>query len=212
MIVNNQLLNIDSFFPDTQRDILLDNQNNLIFCEVDQHTADFFYLEDFNLTPICDWQIELENWQSIMDFSLSNTNNDSLTYLFTSNVFPQNPENPRLIYLYFSTGTLPSTSTIENEITSPAILDLYNYPNPFNPSTTISFTLSGKLLEYAELKIYNLKGQIVNKFEIKNGNLGKNEIIWNGMNESGKPVSSGIYFYRITSGEYDITKKMILMK
>lgn len=87
-----------------------------------------------------------------------------------------------------------------------------NYPNPFNPTTTISFELATENAEDAEIIIYNLKGQKIKELEIKNLKLGINEVIWNGADNSGKPVSSGVYFYKFISGTYSSTKKMILMK
>ena len=85
-----------------------------------------------------------------------------------------------------------------------------NYPNPFNPSTTISFDLTHTESNDAELIVYNMKGQKVKTFLIKSSNI--NSIIWNGNDESGKPVSSGIYFYKLKSGDFSETRKMILMK
>ncbi|MCK4371645.1 MAG: T9SS type A sorting domain-containing protein, partial [candidate division Zixibacteria bacterium] len=85
-----------------------------------------------------------------------------------------------------------------------------NYPNPFNPSTTISFNLPNA--GQVQLSIFNVLGQKVTT--LVNGQLtaGTHEATWNGTDESGSPVGSGIYFYRITSSDFDQTKKMILMK
>jgi len=91
---------------------------------------------------------------------------------------------------------------------------LRNYPNPFNPSTTIQF--SNDYFEHNEqidLEIFNLKGQRVRQFKIKNQKGEKNEIIWDGKDEFQNPASSGIYLYRIKSGSGILeTKKMILLK
>ena len=101
----------------------------------------------------------------------------------------------------------------ENQQIIPIINKLYqNYPNPFNPSTTISFSLPVE--ENIEVAVYNLKGQkvkTITKGEFDEGNY---SVIWNGDDESGKPVSSGIYFYKFKteSGNYTSTKKMLLMK
>ena len=88
-------------------------------------------------------------------------------------------------------------------------IQLINYPNPFNPSTTISFNLfeAGNV----ELIIFNVRGQRVKTFKIEM-NPGENQIYWNGKNNLGENVASGIYFYKIKSGRYTVTKKMILMK
>ncbi|MCF7793352.1 MAG: T9SS type A sorting domain-containing protein [Candidatus Cloacimonetes bacterium] len=88
-----------------------------------------------------------------------------------------------------------------------------NYPNPFNPSTTISFSVT-QSSDFATIEIYSLKGQKVKIFTFPNGSSGTSEqsVVWNGNDNSGKPVSSGIYFYRLQSGDYAETRKMILMK
>jgi len=89
-------------------------------------------------------------------------------------------------------------------------IDLQNYPNPFNPETTIYFTVEGT--ENTELIIYNLKGQKIKKLEIRNLKLGINKIIWNGTDDNNKVVSAGLYFYKLRSGEYSKSKKMLLLK
>jgi hypothetical protein len=85
-----------------------------------------------------------------------------------------------------------------------------NYPNPFNPSTTIALDMPQK--GEIELAIYNTKGQLVkNLFQ---GELpqGKHNFNWNGQDENGNAVSSGLYFYSATQGEKRQSRKMILMK
>jgi Carboxypeptidase regulatory-like domain/CHU_C Type IX secretion signal domain len=91
-------------------------------------------------------------------------------------------------------------------------ISLSNYPNPFNPSTTIYFETTN-LHENSRIEIYNIKGQKINKLEIKNVKLGMNKVIWDGNSEKDKKVTSGIYFYKlILDNEVIETKKMILMK
>ncbi len=85
-----------------------------------------------------------------------------------------------------------------------------NYPNPFNPETTIKFSIeSNQQNEQVEFTIYNLKGQIIRQYSIFNN---QSSIVWNGTDNNGQPVSSGIYFYKLKSGKFEQTKKMILMK
>ena len=86
-----------------------------------------------------------------------------------------------------------------------------NYPNPFNPTTTISYTVENTSL-FVSLDIYNLKGQKIKTLVNKKMDAGTHQIIWNGDDENSKPVSSGMYFYKLKSGVYTSTKKMILMK
>ena len=109
---------------------------------------------------------------------------------------------------------LNSTLSAENEI-SPTINILSNYPNPFNPSTTISFSLTAEDAENAELIIYNLKGQKVKQLVSNSAfqqSAGQHSVIWNGKDDNGKPVSSGIYFYKLKTDNFEKTRKMISMK
>ena len=85
-----------------------------------------------------------------------------------------------------------------------------NYPNPFNPSTTISFQLAEKNL--IELVIYNMKGQKVKELMNSNLDAGYYKVVWNGKDDQNRSVSSGIYFYKMISGKYVSTGKCILLK
>ena len=85
-----------------------------------------------------------------------------------------------------------------------------NYPNPFNPETTISYNLSVE--SNLRVDIYNIKGQriktLVNDFKLP----GSYTVVWDGIDENGKNISSGIYFYRMETVDFIQTKKMVLMK
>ncbi len=85
-----------------------------------------------------------------------------------------------------------------------------NYPNPFNPETTIRF--STKEAGMVRLSIYNLKGQMIRSLVNETKAAGNHRIIWNGKDDRGNNVSSGIYFYRMDATNYSATKKMMLMK
>ncbi len=85
-----------------------------------------------------------------------------------------------------------------------------NYPNPFNPITTISFSL--KTESDVTLEIYNIKGQLVRTLVNDVIAAGRQEVIWNGRDDANSIVSSGVYFYRLKAGDNLSTKKMILMK
>ncbi len=93
---------------------------------------------------------------------------------------------------------------------------LSNYPNPFSPATTISFSLNTENTEDTEIVIYNLKGQVIRKYSIFNpskaGHGNQYSITWDGRDENGKPVSSGIYFYKLQTQQSEIIKKMLLLK
>ncbi|MCB5253416.1 MAG: C25 family cysteine peptidase [Candidatus Cloacimonadaceae bacterium] len=85
-----------------------------------------------------------------------------------------------------------------------------NYPNPFNPTTTISFSLKEK--GPVTINIYNILGQKVKILLSDDMQAGHHNLIWNGKDKNNLNVASGVYFYRMQSREYTNTRKMILMK
>jgi hypothetical protein len=85
-----------------------------------------------------------------------------------------------------------------------------NHPNPFNPNTSISFVLADDMT--AVLEIYNLRGQKVRTLENTMLEKGRHTYIWNGRDNNGRGVSSGIYFSRLVTPESTCMQKMILMK
>ncbi len=86
-----------------------------------------------------------------------------------------------------------------------------NYPNPFNPTTTIEFNLSQRLP--VTLKIYDVLGrEVATLLDNQMVNPGLVRVKWNGTNDAGQVVGSGIYFYRIEAGQHIVTHKMMLVK
>ena len=92
---------------------------------------------------------------------------------------------------------------------------LPNYPNPFNPETWIPYHLAEDA--DATLTIYDMSGQMVRKFGLGYQAAGKYQnrsraIYWNGKNEFGEQVASGVYFYHLSAGDYSATRKMVILK
>ncbi|MGE5692673.1 MAG: FlgD immunoglobulin-like domain containing protein, partial [Candidatus Zixiibacteriota bacterium] len=85
-----------------------------------------------------------------------------------------------------------------------------NSPNPFNPSTTIRYALPQEAK--VELRIYNILGQVVRKLVNEEKPAGFHQAIWDGRDEAGRPVSTGIYLYQIRAGNFVKTMKMTLVK
>ena len=125
------------------------------------------------------------------------------------NTFMANPEVQPMLN---AIGFVPdSTTDVEDEI--PTVSDyrlIGNYPNPFNPLTTIVFNLPKT--QSIQLIIYNSLGQVVREIVKEELPSGLNEIVWNGNDQRGKLVGSGVYFYRIKSDKAFLTGKMILTK
>ena len=114
-----------------------------------------------------------------------------------------------------------NTSGLENEVIPQSEYSLSNYPNPFNPTTTIFFGLNTEDTENTEIKIYNLKGQIVKELSpslchpefIEGRGSRQFNVVWNGSDNNNKPVSSGIYFYQLEiDGKVTAKSKMMLLK
>ena len=104
------------------------------------------------------------------------------------------------------------SSSAEDDILPADPILFQNYPNPFHTSTAIKFT-TGNAGKNAEILIYNLKGQKVKTFpNLQISKSPNQQIFWDGKDEEGKQVSSGIYLYKLHSGKTEISRKMILLK
>ena len=96
-------------------------------------------------------------------------------------------------------GLMPLTFSLEQ-----------NYPNPFNSGTTLEFSLSRR--SAVELTIHNTLGQIVSTLLSEERSAGDHRLTWDGRDDFGRTVSSGVYFYRIEAGDFVTTRKMLLLK
>ena len=85
-----------------------------------------------------------------------------------------------------------------------------NFPNPFNPSTEIRFDLPEA--DFVNLSVYNMMGQKIKTLTSENMTPGYHSIIWNGTNDSGSRVATGMYFYSINTSQFQSIKKMLFLK
>ncbi|MCK4787719.1 MAG: T9SS type A sorting domain-containing protein, partial [Desulfobacteraceae bacterium] len=85
-----------------------------------------------------------------------------------------------------------------------------NYPNPFNPETIIEYSLP--TAAHVQVTVYNILGQNVINLVNEYQSAGNKRVVWTGTDASGRPVNSGVYFYRLTTDKFDMTRKMVLMK
>ena len=139
-------------------------------------------------------------------FTLSST-----TGLWTVFSDINNTENTfrYLIRAYVRSGTTVSVEqTIELEPKSFSLQQ--NFPNPFNPSTTIRYDLPEK--GYVRLDVVDMLGRVVATLVENEQRAGTYQAIWNGKSASGQPAPSGVYFYRLESGNYRSIKKMVMLK
>lgn len=119
-------------------------------------------------------------------------------------------------------GSMPDMGAYENELGEPQAgisngeisgvdFQLSNYPNPFNPSTTISFMLCEN--SEVTINVYNIKGRKIRKLADSEFSTGTHSIVWNGDDNSGEIVSSGIYYYQLrVNGKVMAVKKCLLLK
>ena len=113
-------------------------------------------------------------------------------------------------YLSFSGKTVENQTGIDNSLTEPEALTLSTYPNPFNPSVTVSFNLAkaGK----TSLEIYNIAGQKVATLADGHFPAGVHEVRWNALDADGLSASSGIYFAHLRSNGVIMTRRMLLIR
>ena len=85
-----------------------------------------------------------------------------------------------------------------------------NYPNPFNPITTLRYDIPKD--SFVSITVYDMLGNVINELVNEVQNSGYKTVKWNATNNQGQPVSAGVYLYSIVAGEFRQTKKMILLK
>ncbi len=119
------------------------------------------------------------------------------------------PGNPNLITNPGNPNDFPTSVNLTSSI--PASFDLSNnYPNPFNPATSISFGLPHPA--HVKIEIFNSLGQLVSTPVNDFYPAGQFKTGWNGTDESGSPVSSGLYIYRMSTDKFIQSKRMLLLK
>lgn len=134
------------------------------------------------------------------------------TWGSNANTPPAHPNNDGGEVMFMEMQITFPPHIANEEGTAPAIARMLNanFPNPFNPETTISFDMpkTGN----ARLDIYNVKGQIVKTLFNGTAPYGKTSLVWNGTDNNAQNVTSGIYFYRLSTDQNSETRKMMLMK
>ncbi|MCK4546333.1 MAG: agmatine deiminase family protein [Candidatus Eisenbacteria sp.] len=109
----------------------------------------------------------------------------------------------------FNTGTAP-TSVAEGEGARVSVALLESYPNPFNPVMTARYQVP--LPGPVELSVYSTEGRLIRRLVDGDVGAGDHEVIWDGTDAAGKPVSSGVYFLRLVAGETATARRVVLLK
>jgi len=134
-------------------------------------------------------------------FSFASVRDDELDGIF------DRAQHLRDIIVFTGSGPVgPVTAT------GPALRNslAQNYPNPFNPQTTIAFSIAQRT--DVRLAIYDVNGALVRTLANESRAPGAYRLTWDGRNDNGASVASGVYFYRLTAGSFTQTKKMVLLK
>ena len=130
-----------------------------------------------------------------------------------------NPEQTEFWYLVVSDKTVEAEEDMVIENANPELPEVFslsqNYPNPFNPATTIKFQLpekNGTATVRTVLRVYDILGRLVRTIVDEDMSPGFYTKQWDGLNDNGVGISSGVYFYSIMAGDFRQTKKMLLIK
>jgi flagellar hook assembly protein FlgD len=106
---------------------------------------------------------------------------------------------------------VPSVNAIQPAQAHPTEFALeQNYPNPFNPTTQIAFSVPAD--NHIRLDIYNVRGERIRSLADSRYSAGHYKVVWNGKNDTGNPVPSGIYIYQLRTDAGTFSKTMLLLK
>ncbi len=134
--------------------------------------------------------------------TIGDSDNDGLNELFLHETFS--------LCRIFSATYQPTAIKKDNSMIPAEFRLSQNYPNPFNPTTSIKYQLSKA--SNVEVTIYNQLGQPIRTLVNSSQSIGKYQVQWDGKNDKGVKVSSGVYLYRLKTSSFDQTKKMLLLR
>ena len=176
------------------------NCNSLILLDQEKYIASFRFNNEIILRSLENGEIIASDTSSVNPF-IALTKSDS------TNLFIEQIDD-----VYFAYSLNFTTSNNDDIINNNAYAyKISNHPNPFNPSTTIEFFIQND--SKVELTIYNIKGQKVKVLTNNHYDKGSHSVIWNGEDDSGKSMSSGVYFYKLNvNGKTEAVKKCLLLK
>ena len=163
--------------------------------------SNFVYVDTtaFELTPGDSMKVTLT-----FDDSLLDPGKYGVNIIIESKYNPQIKEFKKRIIFQVITD-------IPNGLLVPSVFALeQNYPNPFNPETSIHFTVPK--MSRVTLAIYDILGRKIRTLVNETKTAGSYNVTWNGKNNQGQPLASGLYFYKLQAGEFSATKKMMLLK
>jgi hypothetical protein len=120
-------------------------------------------------------------------------------------------DRSNVVFVDPNVSTPPDTNYVFDNITQPLTFNLSpNFPNPFNPSTNIMFTIPEP--SNVSVRIYNIRGQLVRNLRNEFMDRGAHTVVWNGDNDSGRAVGSGVYFIRVQDDQNSAIRRALLLK
>ncbi len=138
------------------------------------------------------------------------TSAEGVDYL-VSDIFALGNPVPLVPEIEIANGDIGSDTTAPSGQDAPAATALLSaYPNPFNPSTTIPFSLETQ--QTVTLRIYDARGKLIRTLENSSFPAGSHQTVWDGRDNTGESVSTGVYFVRLVAGSYEETRKLVLVK
>jgi tetratricopeptide (TPR) repeat protein len=187
---------------------------NPILGEIDYYITKSFMMEGNYESAILRWQDILDNPVNSMD-SLYAAINQGYCYYKLSEEGRATPPNcsvkTRTIEeLQHFVASLNFNHVTDSGVPTANSIFIYNYANPFNPTTSIFFDLPKAGL--TQVAVYNVKGQLVKHLSSENRGKGGNQVFWNGKNNEGVACTSGVYFVKISCGKDSAARKLMLVK
>jgi len=217
LIVTQLFCQID-FYIETDETIYSYGQDIYITFNLHNTTADTIFVEILDIFPfsyyIDDEYFPLGSMPGVFELFMSPYSTYSENYIHTDNI---NVGDHNLIgefndYLLSEPISI-SIEQVSIESAELHLIDfkLSNSPNPFNPFTTINFSIQND--SDVEISIYNIRGQKIKTLVQNEYTKGLHSIIWNGNNESGKSISSGVYYYKLkVNKKTEVIKKCLMLK
>ncbi|MCK5052542.1 MAG: T9SS type A sorting domain-containing protein [Candidatus Cloacimonetes bacterium] len=205
-------VNFRNFLPDMSDTLWTSNVTNIgvdnisastcVNVNNENHYVMYFRENNLEVRDRISGDIIYNQYSSIIPFSIQRNSEGELLF------FEENSdENGYDVYVLENEIQVSS----DNALTIPLKFQFCNYPNPFNPTTTISFSVPEK--SKVDLSIYNIKGQKIKSLVRESVESGKHSVIWNGVDSFGNSVSSGVYLYKLNvNGKTEAVKKCLLLK
>jgi len=172
----------------------------------------FIYLGGDPVDSIFDWASQTRTDNFGFDIAVVDMNADGVDEFLVSQVYYPNDLRRGRVYVYGGDTTTTSVSELDDLVLHTEAVLYPNYPNPFNTRTVIEFSISGGAPVSSSLKIYNSQGQLVKTLLEMSLIPGTYHYAWDGTNELGEEVSSGVYFVVLESHDIQRTRKAILMR